>query len=162
MFLHYLLTQNEEEMLSKFFEAQWENPSKNDWTETVKNDLRTLQINLSTREIKAMKKERFKGIVKQSVKAISLKYLLSMKQKQSKMDSLEYSELKTQSYLKSDKINAETAKSAFRYRVRMARVKRNYPRSHSDLNCPLLCGSEDRQEHLCGRAVGSVHEGPYS
>ena len=46
-----------------------------------------------------MMKERFKGIVKQSVKAISLKYLLSMKQKQSKMDSLEYSELKTQSYL---------------------------------------------------------------
>ena len=30
----------------------------------------------------------------------------------------------------------------------MARVKRNFPESHSDVNCPLLCGSEDTQEHL--------------
>ena len=71
-----------------------------------------------------------------------------MKQNQSKMNSLEYTELKTQSYLKSDKMNSEEVKSAFKYRVRMARVKRNFPGSHSDLNCPLLCGSEDTQEHL--------------
>ena len=45
-------------------------------------------------------------------------------------------------------MNAELVKSAFRYRVRIARVKRNNPKSYSDLNCPLLCGSEDRQEHL--------------
>ena len=73
---------------------------------------------------------------------------MSLKQKQSKMESLQYSELKTQSYMKSKIINAELVISAFCYRVRMARVKQNYPKSYSDLNCPLLCGSEDRQEHL--------------
>ena len=44
-------------------------------------------------------------MVKESVKAIALKYLLNMKQNQSKMNSLEYTELKTQSYLQSDKMN---------------------------------------------------------
>ena len=34
------------------------------------------------------------------------------------------------------------------YRLRMARVKMNYQKSYSDLNCPLGCLAEDRQEHL--------------
>ena len=98
----------------------------------MKGYLEAPEINLGFKEIKGIKKDRFKSIVKKSVNAINaFKYLMSLKQKQSKMESLQYSELKTQSYMKSKIINAELVISAFCYRVRMARVRQNYPKSYS-------------------------------
>ena len=44
MYLHYLINLDTEEMLYKFFIAQWENPVRNDWTETIKKDLEFLKI----------------------------------------------------------------------------------------------------------------------
>ena len=38
-YFHYLLTRNKNEMLYKFFITQWFNPTKGDWTETVREDL---------------------------------------------------------------------------------------------------------------------------
>ena len=39
-------------MLFKFFVAQWENPSKQDWTEKVREDLVDLRIKASLIEMK--------------------------------------------------------------------------------------------------------------
>ena len=36
IYLHYLVTRKETEMLAQFFRTQWNQPSKGDWTETVK------------------------------------------------------------------------------------------------------------------------------
>ena len=63
MYLHYLVSLKEDEMLSKFFYAQWENPVKHDWTTTVKADMVELGINLELSQIRAMKKDRFADIV---------------------------------------------------------------------------------------------------
>ena len=43
---------------------------------------------------------------------------------------------------------AYKASMVFMYRLRMARVKMNYQKSYGDLNFPLGCLVEDRQEHL--------------
>ena len=56
MFLHYLANLDEEEMLHKFFVAQWEHPVNNDWTETVKKDMAVLNIKYYLRSLKLMKK----------------------------------------------------------------------------------------------------------
>ena len=61
-YLHYLLTRNKDEMLYQFFDTQWKYPVKNDWTETVKQDLVTLDINFSIEKISSMKKETFSEI----------------------------------------------------------------------------------------------------
>ena len=39
-YLHSLLRRKEEEMLRQFFQTQWDNPVRGDWTETVKNDIK--------------------------------------------------------------------------------------------------------------------------
>ena len=62
MYLHYLVSLKEDEMLSKFFYAQWDNPVKHDWTTTVKADMVELGINLELSQIRAMKKDRFADI----------------------------------------------------------------------------------------------------
>ena len=43
-YLHYLATRDENEMLYKVFIAQWNHPVRNDWSVTVKQDLRDLKI----------------------------------------------------------------------------------------------------------------------
>ena len=137
MFLHYLVSLNKDEMLSKFFVAQWNNPVKHDWTVTVQKDLEELGLNFELSQIKAFKKEKFADIVKKACKASAFKELMSKKQSHSKLDGLNYTELSMKEYLKSDLITPDKAKSLYKYRVRSAKVKNNMKSAHSDLNCPL-------------------------
>ena len=148
MYLHYLVNLKKEEMLHQFFIAQWENPAKNDWTETVKKDLECLGIKCDLKEIQKKKKEQFREMVKRSIKSVAFNYLMELKRKHSKMNNLQYTELKQQNYLSSKLVPPYKAKSLFRFRVRADRVKCNYKNSYSDLSCPLCLVTEDKSEHL--------------
>ena len=53
IYLHYLLSQDEDEMLSKVFKTQLKFPVKDDWTSTVQQDLKDLEIDLTMEEIKS-------------------------------------------------------------------------------------------------------------
>ena len=44
MFLHYILSQKEESLIKKFFNAQLENSTKTDWTFQVQKDLKELEL----------------------------------------------------------------------------------------------------------------------
>ena len=87
-------------MLHKFFMAQWEHPVKNDWTETVRQDLDYLKLSAKLEDLKKIGKEKFKEMVKSSIKMAAFKYLMEQKSKLSKMSNLDYSELVRQDYLK--------------------------------------------------------------
>ena len=50
MFLHYVLSRDESELLSQVFMAQSNSPVKNDWSEKVKNDLTEFGINMTFEE----------------------------------------------------------------------------------------------------------------
>ena len=59
MYLHYLLTQDEDSLLSSFFMAQRENPVSGDWTEQVKMDLEKIKLNMTLEAIQMISKEEF-------------------------------------------------------------------------------------------------------
>ena len=166
MFLHYLVSLKEEEMLSKFFLAQWHNPVNHDWTVTVQKDLVDLGLNFDLSQIKKFKKEKFAEIVKKAIKAAAFSELMTRKQSHSKMKDLQYNELSMQNYLKSDLISFDKAKSLYKFRVRDVNVKNNRKTSNSDLNCPLHSSSNedylDDQHHLlhCSELVD--HPAPTS
>ena len=63
-FLHYLLQTQENEMLSKFFQGQLNQPVKQDWTEQVGKDLKDFKIELTHEEIKSETADKFKLFVK--------------------------------------------------------------------------------------------------
>ena len=148
MFFHYLANLEDEEMLSKFFVAQWEHPVSNDWTETVKKDMEFLNIKCDRNNIKLIKKEQFKKVVKKSIQSAAFDYLIDLKESHSKMTNIQYSELKQQEYLKSSQVPAHKAKSLFKFRTRMNRVRSNFKQSHADLSCPVCLVAEDRDDHL--------------
>ena len=87
-------------MLYKTFITQWKHPVKGDWTEEVKTNLEELNINLELEDIKKKSKSSFKKLVKVKTTEYTLNYLLSLKEKHSKMDKLTYTEQKLQNYLK--------------------------------------------------------------
>ena len=148
MFLHYLLQQDADSLLSKFFVAQYEKPTKGDWWFDVKKDLIDLELEMSLEEIKRMSKNSFKRRIKSAVEKVSLKYLNNKKFEKTKLKDLCYEDLKMQEYLKSSDLKISERKLLFQLRTRMIDVKENFKHAYPDHVCPL-CGCEnDSQQHL--------------
>ena len=105
MFLHYILNEDQESLICRFYKAQVKNPTLNDWSVTVENDLKELGISQSNEEIKTLKKEKFAEIVKQAVEESALQFLSSVKLKHTKVLHIVHTKLYTQEYLKPNKVH---------------------------------------------------------
>ena len=77
---------------------------------------------------------------------MALKQLIAMQRKHSKMENLNYSELKLQSYLKSDESSIQQKKMLFKHRVRMEQYGENYRGGKDRVPCPLCNLHLDNQE----------------
>ena len=147
MYLHYLLNLDEHEMLSKFFQAQLNQPGKNDWTETIQKDLLEMKINMSFHEIQQISYDEFKIVVKEKYTAVAFKSLMGEKNCHSKLGNLSYAKLEMQAYLRDGILNYKEARLVFSFRTRMIDVGCNY-KNKGSLLCPLCRGACDDQKHL--------------
>ena len=146
MFLHYLLNRGDTELISQVLYAQKEQPIKNDWYSTVLKDLLLLGLDyLEIEDIKSMKKEQFKKLVKDNCKDVALNYLLDGNEERTKLKNLKYYQLSLQSYLTSSKITTRMKKQFFRFRTKMTNVGFNFG---NKILCPLCKLENDDQEHL--------------
>ena len=146
LYLHYILTSDQDETLAKVFWAQKKDPIEGDWWLTIQNDLCEFGLDhYSLNDIQQMKKEKFKEIVKEKCTKSAFDYLISEKQKQTKMENLNYVELKMQNYLKSNEIFIRKKKVLYKFRTRMINVGYNYGRK---IKCSLCGISDDTQHHL--------------
>ena len=66
---------------------------KGDWTETVKDDLKELEINKNFMEITNMSKEKFKQIVKEQTEKYAFKFLIQIHDKNKKTKGCQYVKL---------------------------------------------------------------------
>ena len=136
-------------MLFKFVLAQWNHPTKNDWTEKVREDLEDFGLEADMASIKEKSSWSFKAMVKKKAKEYAFNSFLIKKDGldgnngHSKLSNLFYSELKTQDYLKD--MNKEKAQAVFAYRTRMAQYSDNYRDNRGHLPCPLCLAHLDCQ-----------------
>ena len=144
-YFHYLVNRDEDEMLYKFFMTQFNQPCKGDWTETVKQDLEELEIKCDFDFLKSKSKEVFKRLVKTKVKEAALEDLKSIQKKHSKMENIQYIELKRQQYFNIGNIGVEETRNIFRYRVRMAKFGDNFRGKLKNIMCPLCYSHLDSQ-----------------
>ena len=79
-FLHYILSDKEESLLSNIFRAQCDNPVKGDWVTTVQNDLKELELDISFEQIKAFTKDEFRIKEKKLVRRKAFEYLQNLQQ----------------------------------------------------------------------------------
>ena len=146
MFLHYLLSRNENELIFKVFSVQKENPIKNDWCSQVMKDLKEFGLDyLDFGDIQKMKKEHFKKLVKEKIKDVTLKYLLEGNHEKIKLKNLKYYQLELQPYLKCQEISTRRKKILFKFRSKMINVGHNFG---NRVCCPLCKTEDDTQEHM--------------
>ena len=67
LFLKYILNQNEESMIYKFFQLQLKQPTKGNWATMCCKNLKDLNIEHSFDEIKLMTKTKFKKIINERI-----------------------------------------------------------------------------------------------
>ena len=133
-------------MISKFFRTQWRNPTKGDWTETVKQDLKDFKIDIE--DITAKSKNVVKTMMKRKAQEFALFELLKKKQNHSKLENLNYMELKLQDYLKLPGVNITELRDTFKFRVRMTEFGENYRGTADFVCCPLCHSHFDNQNML--------------
>ena len=112
MFLHYIVSREKEELISKIFWAQVKQPVKNDWAVIVivKQDLEDFGINYTFEEITSIGKERFKLIVKEKMNTKAFNILNGMKEEKSKLAKLTYDKLGLQKYLSDSEMSIKHKK----------------------------------------------------
>ena len=89
-FLFYILNQSKESMIYKVFESQRRNSTPKDWVTTIMSDLNELNWDIKIEDIQQMKKKRFLNIVKRKVQNKSFRDLLKIKEKHSKVKSINH------------------------------------------------------------------------
>ena len=135
-------------MIYKVVIAQWNRPVRNDWSVTVKQDLRDLKIEESLTFIQSKSSESFKMYVKSKTLEYEFVRLMKLKgrENRSKMNDLSYSKLEMQNYLNLENINKTGAQTLFKYRVRMANYGENFRGGPNPVSCPLCKNHLDNQK----------------
>ena len=72
-------------MLSKFFQVQWKYPTRGDWVEDVRKDLKDFGIDESLEFIKSKSEYSFKNMVKKKAHEYAFYSLLGKKERHSKL-----------------------------------------------------------------------------
>ena len=108
LFLHYILNQNENSMLYKFFETQRKTKKPKDWICTVQQNLKDLGLEETFQEIRNMKKLTLKRMLNIAITKKACERLLEMKEKHSKLKNLKYSNLKMQNYQKTSRVKSRS------------------------------------------------------
>ena len=126
--------------------TQYENPIKGDWMSSCLRDLKYLNISLTIENIKAMKKNHFKRMLKESIENKALQYLLD--KRGSKGIQIKYSSLKMAEYLlpNHEKLSISEQRYIFAIRNRMVHIENNFPNQLS--KSPCICGEFENQEHI--------------
>ena len=148
LFLHYILKQNKDDLLLKFFEAQARYPQKGDWVLQVLKDLKEINLEMTFDNIKIMSENSFKHKVNAAINETAFNWLIG-KIKVKGCD-LKYNNLKIQDYFLSMKMNIKQCNLLFSLRARMTPVKCNFPKSYDDLTCPVCRDTnyQDKQSHI--------------
>ena len=148
-YLHYLLKSDKNSMLSKFFNAQYRFPVKDDWSEQVKQDLQDFRIPENFEKIQSKSKDSFSRLVKKRGKEFAFKEFIQKKTAHSKLDNLYYHELNIQSYLRCQDITVTQAKILLKFRTRMARYGTNFRGTSNEADLCELCQTHrDAQEEI--------------
>ena len=150
-FLHYILNEDQESMVNRFFHSQMKMRTKKDWVTTVLEDLKYLGLSdMSMEKIRKMKKVCFMKLVKSSNKSHTFEKLQKIKFSHTKVKNLEHNSLKMQKYLQPNqtKITNEEAQLVFKLRCRVTETKVNLKGKYDLLECDACGKEEETQEHI--------------
>ena len=149
MYHHHLLSRGNNETIKKIYWKQKEKSIKGDWLSLLKSDFQFLNIDINEEQITATPKSEYsKNIEKLITKAV-FSYYLALKQTHSKLNGVNYSELKIQPYLISNCLNNEEKQLLYNMRSNCHSSKMNFKKLHkNNTSCSLKCSQDEDQRHV--------------
>ena len=146
LFLKYILNENPESLIYKFLQLQLEKPTRGDWASSCIKDLKELKIEMSFEEIKMIKLNKFRSILKRSVEESAFPYLI--KKQGSKGQEITYSTMKMADYLmpNPENLSIDDKRSIFELRNRMVALPNNFSKEKTKKLC--TCGNIENMEHV--------------
>ena len=143
LFLKHILKQDMQSQIFQFFNLQLNNPVKGDWVSTCIKDLQELEISESMEQIKNMKHNKYKNLIKSRIEKNALGYLQS--KRGSKGREIEYKSLEMSEYLLplNSKLNIEEKRKMFAIRNRMFGISSDFWKT--DEKC--VCGELETIPH---------------
>ena len=96
-----ILKREDKELVKRIYKAQVENPFPGDMIELLKNDFSIIEEELNETAIANTSANSYKKFIKKKIRFAAFKYLVELKETHSKVRSIEYKKLETQSYLTS-------------------------------------------------------------
>ena len=156
VYLHHIINQNEETLLRTFFEHQMLTRKTKDWASQILKDLSDFGIDPNLEEIRLVKEDKWKELIKNKTTENALIYLNSDIGSKSK----NYKELKMSSFLSSQsEVPIETAKFIAKIQTHMVEtVRMNFEGFYKpNLICKSCKISQCSQSHLlyCKKLIGS-------
>ena len=145
MFLHHILTRNEDALINKVFWAQVSKTAKGDWCQVVREDLDMLGLTMSFNEIAEMSQESLRKLVREKMSNRAFEELMAEKDSLKKLGGLEYIKLESQPYLSSPNLTIRQKQLAFKWRTKMIKAGWNYGQK---IQCPLCSEADDTQNHI--------------
>ena len=148
LYLHTIVNRNDDELTKKVYNTQKECPTKGDFCELVREDLRL--IGLEEDSISNYSKSSFKKAVKAAINEKALAYLQELQKAHSKVNKIEYTKMHIQPYLTSPIFSNIEARLLFKIRSGFINCKSNfkYMCKENNMQCTLCQKHEDDQKHI--------------
>ena len=147
---HHVLTREDNELISRIYEKQKENPTKGDWILTLRRDFEFLGQAIDEDQIKCTPKHEYKKFIKKQVETSAFASYLQLKEKsKKKMKDLTYKSLSIQPYLNSNNFTKSEKNLLFSLRSKCYNAKMNFKKLYrGDLKCVFKCNEEETQFHI--------------
>ena len=163
LYLHHILSRNNEELIRRVFNAQKDNTTPGDFLELVKGDLANIGETFDEKSIGSQTKTQYKNYIRKKMKLKAFEDLKTMQAGHSKIRGIKYDKFTIQEYMTSPTFTNEMVSLLFNMRCSMTRgVKCNFSSIfRGDLGCKLKCDipeALDSQEHLnsCPRILSKM------
>ena len=149
MYHHHLLSRGNTETIKKIYLKQKEKSIKGDWISLLKSDFKFLNIDINEEIITATPKSEYSKNIKKLINNAVFSYYQTLQQTHSKLDEVDYSELKIQPYLVSNSLNNEEKQLLYNMRSNCHSSKINFKKMYkNDTKCTLKCPQDEDQRHI--------------
>ena len=154
MYLHHILQQNEDTLLSRFFFAQLKSPTYNDWSSQVLQEQEELEICLDLEEIKDMSKTKFKSLLLSKIRKKAFQYLVEKKESRisdnSRGKKIKYMSLEMAEYLSPEEtdLSIDEKKWLLKCRIEDIDISENGNWNNGTIICKYCHNEAFTQRHL--------------
>ena len=120
LYHHHILTREKEETISKIYYKQKQSCSKGDWFQLLQGDFDFIRVEMNEDQIIQTPKCEYKKKIKALVDKAALSYFLKLKEGHSKLDKLEYTQLRIQPYLSTSLITNKQKQLLYVLKVKLS------------------------------------------